>query len=356
MTDATERPEPDRQGDAPHPRHTPRLFGQDAAEAAVLAAWNGGRMPHGWMLTGPRGVGKATLAWRMARFLVTDPPARADDLDPAPGHPALRRLGALSHAGLLLLRRPWDDKAGRLRTEITVEEARRLNGFFALSAGGRRVVIVDAADDLNRNAANAILKLLEEPPEGATILLVAHRPAAILPTIRSRCRSLALHPLDEDAMRAALRQAGADVTPAVLHLAEGSVGAALSIAEGGASTYVSLVRCLGGPMMDRGAARTLADGMTGRANAGKLDVALDMVRRLAHRAARAAVLGPSEPITAQEPDALRRLAPDLAAAQALIDVVQVALDRAAHAQAVNVDPSAILWDVLVALDGHAASV
>ena len=138
-------PEPDRAGDAPHPRETERLFGQEAAEAAFLEAWNGGRMHHGWLLTGSRGVGKATLAWRIARFLLCDPPAQTDSLDPPPDHPALPRIRALSEPGLMLLRRAWDEKKKRLQAQITVEEARKLGGFFAMSSGGRRVVLLSAA-------------------------------------------------------------------------------------------------------------------------------------------------------------------------------------------------------------------
>jgi DNA polymerase III subunit delta' len=167
--------EPDRVEGAPHPRETPQIFGQAAAEAAFLDAFRGARLHHGWLLTGPRGVGKATLAWRIARFLLAQPtdgaglsdaPPPAETLSVAPDHPVARRVAALSEGRLLLLRRAWDDKNGRLRTQITVDEARKLREFLGLSApdGGWRAVIVDAADELNPSAANALLKLLEEPP------------------------------------------------------------------------------------------------------------------------------------------------------------------------------------------------
>ena len=347
--------EPDRLPGAPHPRETPRLYGQAAAEAAFLDAWNDGRLHHGWLLTGPEGVGKATLAWRIARFLLTDPPVPAATLDPAPGHPALPRILALSEPGLMLLRRPWDEKAKRLRAEITVEEARRLGGFFALSSQGRRVVIVDAADDLNRNAANAILKVLEEPPAGATLLLVAHRPARLLPTIRSRCRVLRLAPLERDDLEAAVVQAGAPAAAASA-LAEGSVGAALSLAEGGAAIYEALLDLFAHGQMDRRRARALADACAGRAGVEALDATLAAIDRLLHRSARAGLLGPPADAPEAEVRVLKRLAPHDAAARGWAQVSQEVSDRAAHARAVNVDAAAIVWDALARIEAQARRV
>ena len=349
-------PEPDRAGEAPHPRHAARLFGQEAAEAAFLAAWNAGRPHHGWLLTGPQGVGKATLAWRIARFLLTDPPARAETLDPPPGHPALSRIAALSEPGLMLIRRPWDEKAKRLATQITVDAVRRLGAFFALSAGGRRVVVVDPADDLNPAAANAILKLLEEPPAGATLLLVAHRPAAVLPTIRSRCRVLTLAPLGEDALRRAIEQAGGEAAADAIPLAGGSVGAALALADGGAEAYAALVALLARSPMDRARARALADARAGRGGAEQLDCVLSALARLMHRAARTGLLGPPEDAAEAEAATLARLAPHDAAAREWAATAQAVAARAAHARAVNVDPAAIVWDALGAVDAQARRV
>ena len=347
-------PEPDRAGEAPHPRHAARLYGQGAAERAFLDAWNGGRPHHAWLLTGPEGVGKATLAWRIARFLLADPPRPAATLDPARDHPVLRRLRALSEPRLLLLRRPWDDARGRLRDEITVDAARRLQPFFGLSAGGRRVVIVDPSDDLNRSAANAILKLLEEPPAGATLLLVSHRPARLLPTIRSRCRVLRLDPLGADDMRAAVTQAGGspDAATALAELAEGSVGAALALAEAGAAIYADLVALYARPL-DPAAARRLADACAGRGGAARLEATLALLGRLVHRAARAGVAGPPPEAVPGEAATLARLAPDVAAARRLAEAAPALAARAAHGRAVNVEAGALVWDQLAAVEAAA---
>lgn len=348
-------PEPDRLGDAPHPRMTEHLFGQEAAEAAFLEAWNTGRLHHGWLLTGARGIGKATLAWRIARFLLTDPTAPAETLDPTPGHAALPRIRALSDPGVMLIRRPWDEKGKKLKTQITVDEVRKLGGFFAMSSGGRRVVIVDPADDLNPSAANAILKLLEEPPAQATLILISHQPARLLPTIRSRCRVLRLAPLPLPALEAAVEQAGGH--PAAANaLAEGSVGAALELAEGGAETYEALVDLFARPTLDRARARAMADACAGKAGAARLDATLNAIERLLHRTARAGLLGPPADAPEAEVRALTRLAPHDVAARAWAKLAQQVGDRAAHARAVNVDPAAIVWDALSRIDGLARKI
>jgi DNA polymerase-3 subunit delta' len=211
-------PEADRLDGAPHPRETVGLFGQTAAEAVFLNALNSGRLPHAWLLTGPKGVGKATFAWRAARYLIATPPETGDalfapppagTLDIDPEHPVARRIRALSEPDLMLLRRVWDTERKRLKAQLTVDEVRGLKGFFGLSAdGARRVVIVDCADEMNPSAANALLKELEEPPKNTVMFLVSHQPSGLLPTIRSRCRTLRFAPLSPDDLVAALDQAG----------------------------------------------------------------------------------------------------------------------------------------------------
>jgi len=221
VSDAAEPPEPDRVAGHPHPRETPRLFGQEPAEQGFLAAWRDDRLHHAWLLRGPRGIGKATLAYRIARALIADGPGPGQagapaTLDAPQDCPVATRIHARSEPCLAVLRRAVNDKTGRLRSQIAVDDVRAVRRFLSLSAadGGWRVVIVDAADEMNRSAANALLKVLEEPPARTALLLVAHSPAALLPTIRSRCRTLDLRPLGPAELAAALTQAGAPVAEA----------------------------------------------------------------------------------------------------------------------------------------------
>jgi DNA polymerase-3 subunit delta' len=230
----------------PHPRETSALFGHRDAEVALLHAYRSGRIPHAWLIGGAQGIGKATLAYRMARFVLShrDPmtPAveRAATLEVDPDDPVARHVAADAHGGLLALERTLNDK-GAMRTVITVDETRATIAFFGSTAAieGWRVCIVDTVDELNPNAANALLKILEEPPQQSLFLLVSHAPARVLPTIQSRCRKLRLRPLSiEDVVRAAALATGRPVEdPALLEAAdasEGSVAHAITLLGGDA--------------------------------------------------------------------------------------------------------------------------
>lgn len=220
--------ETDKEPEAPHPRETYSYVGHGAEEQALLDALRGGRMHHAWLLAGAKGLGKATLAYRFARIALGATRSGGRPLDVDPEDPVARRVAAQSHPDLFVLRRGLNDR-GKPRREITVDEARELGAFFSLapSEGGMRVAIIDAVDDLNRNAANAILKTLEEPPAHSVLLLVCHAPGAILPTIRSRCRRLALRPVEDDLVRSAL--GGGKNDDALISLAKGRPGRAIAL-------------------------------------------------------------------------------------------------------------------------------
>jgi len=359
--EAEDLPEPDRAEGAPHPRETLSLFGHETAETAFLEAIHSGRMHHAWLITGPKGIGKATLAWRVARFLLATPMDQADalfaappseTLDIAPDHPVAHRIHALSEPGLFLLRRAWDREKKRLKTVITVDEVRRMKDFFGLSAGGngRRVVIVDAAEEMNQNAANALLKMLEEPPKNAVLLLVSHQPSRLLPTIRSRCRTLPLGAVSHDAMTGALQQAGieADDGAALAELAAGSVGEAVAmIQQEGLTLYAEIMALFATlPHMDRARVVRLADQGGAKGAEARFDLALDLIDRLLSRLARTGATGraPVE-ILPGEADLLTRLAPDMRAGRAWADLSADLTSRARRGKSVNLDPAALLLDM-----------
>ncbi len=366
-------PEPDRIEGAPHPRETLRLHGQAAAEAELLSAFATGRLHHAWMLAGPKGIGKATLAWRLARFLLATP---KDDggmfaapppssLDIAPDHPVARRLLQLAEPRHFLLRRSANDKETALSQVISVDDLRKMKSFFTLSAadGGRRTAIIDSLDEMNPASSNALLKLLEEPPANVTLILVAHQPARLLPTIRSRCRVLRLLPLAPEDLGAALAAAGGAVdqadTTAIAQLSAGSVGEAFRLANlDGLKLYASLVRLFGTlPRLDRPQALALADLAAVRGAAETFDLIVTLIDLCLARLARHGASGETPPEAAPgEARLLARLAPDPVAARHWADLGQTLSARARRGKAVNLDPAALLMDMLLKIDETAGAL
>ncbi len=264
----------------PAPEERTEWFGDPATERTLLDAYRSGRMHHAWLIGGPKGIGKATLAYRFARFALAHPDpsaptvAAATDLSLPENHSAFRKVMNRSHPNLLVLERPLDDRSNRRKSALTVDEIRRTVSFYGNTGGeaGWRIAIVDPADDMNASAANALLKVLEEPPARALFLVVSHAPGRALPTIRSRCRRLDVAELAPEKIVAALQAGGAKAAPADLELAarlaEGSLRRAILLAEhGGIASYRALVLLLSRlPDIDIAAMHDYADSVTGRGN------------------------------------------------------------------------------------------
>lgn len=266
----------------PPPRARADLVGHEAAERDLLAAVLGHRLPHAWLFAGPPGIGKATLAFRFARFLLSGEAeaggglfgAGPESLAIPPDHPTFRRVASGGHADLLTVERPVvesKDKGERRARDLPIEAVRRIAPFLRMTPaeGGWRVVILDEAERMNRHGANAVLKVLEEPPARALIILVANNPGALLPTIRSRCRLLRLSPLPEARVAAVLAEAAPDMPEAdrraLARLAEGSIGRALGLLrEDGLALYRALLDLLAGlPDPDPLVVHALGDRLSG---------------------------------------------------------------------------------------------
>jgi DNA polymerase-3 subunit delta' len=281
----------------PPPAANPVLIGQERAEAAFLNAWRSGRPAHGWLLAGPRGIGKETLAFRIARFVLSGGTAETLACDPAA--PLFRRVAAGGHSDLHVLTRQINERTGRRRAEIVIEDARALCAFLALTAGegGWRVAIVDGAEDMNRNAANAILKVLEEPPPRTLLLLVSHAPGRLLPTIRSRCWLLPLRPLGEAELVRVLGPALDGLEPGarglVLTFVEGSPGLAAALLEAdGAELCRTLSEMMADlPRLDASRVHALADRLSGTEGAETFRLIGELLLGLVARAVRGRVLG-----------------------------------------------------------------
>jgi len=357
-------PEADRLEGFPHPRETRRLFGHPAAEQALAQAFAEGRMHHAWLLAGRSGIGKATLAYRLARHVLAKPTERDPErrtLDVPLESSAVRQVDALSHPGLLVLRRPYDLRSKRFATSIPVDEVRRLKSFLGLKAGDKvwRVVIVDSADDLNPNAANALLKSLEEPPERALFLLISPEPSRLLPTIRSRCRRLDLEPLASESLRqaaqAALAASDVEAPPnekwnELDRLAAGSVRRTLQLVAGGLEMHGRVEGILSQlPKVDWTAVHTLADTLSLGAQEQRYEAFFDLLLDKVARLARAFAMGDGD---ASELALARRVIgegrlPEWAA------LWEAVLRDKAAVEELNLDRKALILRVLTRLEAAA---
>ena len=275
-------------GVLPHPREVFDYVGGETAEAEFLSALGRGRLHHAWLLTGPEGGGKATFAYRAARRLLGAAPSNGPgSLQSDPSDPVSRQVLSRSHPDLLVLQRDAED--GKTRRGIPVDDARALPEFFAKSPArsAYRVAIIDAADDLNANAANAVLKTLEEPPTQGILLLVTHSPDALLATLRSRCRRLRIEPPSLDVARAWLvDRAGVSPEDAerLLAMARGAPGQAWRLAGEGALAIDALaaatVELL--PAIDDAAMMTLAESFRGATGQARFELFFSRLARHAH--------------------------------------------------------------------------
>ena len=295
------------------PRENLLLFGHKAAERILLDAYRSGRMHHAWLITGPDGIGKATLAFRTARFILKNPdPAHqklavADDLTVDAPEGLIGKIAHGIHPNILHLQRPWDEKTKRYKTEISVDTVRRIVPFLGTTAGegGWRFVLVDPADEMNRNAANALLKALEEPPARTLFVLVSQTPGRLLATIRSRCRTLPLRPLGMSDLSAALGQFDLDFSTSdqgegrlISHLAEGSPRRALELSgQNTEALYRELIKALKtcDPLAFHSLADTCADS-----RGETLGQLLDLYAGYLHRR----VKGEAEPDSSHKPPLL----------------------------------------------------
>lgn len=249
-----EQPTPDRIEGIPLPRESDPLVGQEEAEATLLEAYRSGRMHHAWLIAGEEGIGKASLAFRIARFILAypdpamDPVVSASGLDVPGDHPAAIKVAHGTHGNVLHIQREWDERSKRFKTSLTVDPIRGIIPFLGTTAGegGWRIVIIDPADEMNRNAANALLKALEEPPARTLFLLISSMPGRLIPTIRSRCRLIACKPLDDGKMKLVLERlepgfAGQPNSGLVLALAHGSPRRAIDLIRAGGSDLYRLM-------------------------------------------------------------------------------------------------------------------
>jgi DNA polymerase-3 subunit delta' len=343
--------DPDRLDGFASPREVDRLFGHEAAVAEFTEALQGGRLHHAWLLVGPEGVGKATLAYRLARLVLAEgDPDMAGDA----GAPLFRKVAALAHPNLLLLRRSYNDKTKRYSQYIGVDEVRRLRGFLGHSAGqgSWRVIVVDRADELNQSAANALLKALEEPPPRTVFFLVSSAEGRLPVTMRSRTRTLRIGALGEEdlekAVRAALarddQEIDAETLRVALDLSQGSVRRALElVADDGIALYQEIVATMAAlPELDGLELHRMVERLAGHGETERLELYLSLLLGLIERLIRYAATG--EGGAAEERTLAKRLVSraDLAPWAEAWEAIAAARDEAF---ALNLERSLLLLDI-----------
>ncbi len=282
----------------PHPRDCTELVGHQAQIDMFTKAHSENRLHHAWLLGGPKGVGKASFAYLATRYLLANDSATPGLAVPQ-GDPIAMRIRAESHGNVRTVRRAWDQRTKKFKTVISVDDIRALTPFFGStsSEAGYRIAIIDAADDMNVNAANALLKLLEEPPARSLFFLVSHAPGRLLPTIRSRCRKLSFAPLDEPAVEGLIQQQLPDTDQqtarAVARLSEGAPGRAMALLlADGFDLYQGLFAAIGGSAAQR---NKFADPLVRAGQDEKMalfcDLTTDWLGRVARMAAKGASIG-----------------------------------------------------------------
>lgn len=243
-------PESDRAPGCPHPRETYDLLGHAEAEEKFLRAKNSERLHHAWLLIGPPGIGKSTLAYRMARSLLGGESLMPGSLNIPKSDPVAQRIESRGHGNLFVVNRPWDSKTKKFKQDITIDTIRSIGSFLQGTAAEdkeRRVIIIDSADDLNTKAENALLKMLEEPPKRTILILLSSAPGRLLPTIRSRCLTVPLKPVPQDDIRQWLIKQGSgsdDIVNACARLARGGPGKAIALAQNATEVLMPLKRFL----------------------------------------------------------------------------------------------------------------
>mgnify|MGYP003298713428 FL=1 len=364
----------------PHPKVTEALFGHQFAEQEFMNCFKLGKLHHGWLITGAKGIGKATFAWQMAKFLLTQPIPSVEpnglfgnsdenhnsDLGKNLKKAMIARILAESEPRLVVVRKSFDEKRKTFRSSIRVDEVRHLKTFFSLSVsdGGGRVAIIDCAEDMNINAANALLKTLEEPPKDTIFLLVSHNPQSLLPTIKSRCRELRLRNLTESDLKSALKQINLTIpendSKIYSFLGSGSVGNSIRLLEhDGAGLYRTLLSFLNQlPNLNGFELEKFIGTFSGNKNRSRLELFVELLNMVVSRISKAGIMGYSseDQILEDEKEIFTKLCPNPIIAKKWAELAQTQSENLKHGLAVNLDPSSLILDTFFRIEDCARMV
>ena len=276
----------------PAPQDSTFLIGHEEEAARFASSYRSGRMHHAWLLSGPKGIGKATFAFHAARHILASPePATApENFQPEEWpEPLVRQVMQGGHPDLLHLTRPWDEKTKKFKSQLSVDEIRKTQAFYSMTAGagGWRITIVDAADDMNASAANALLKILEEPPKRSVFFVITHAAGGLLPTIRSRCQMMGLSPVSEQQVVETITKLAPDLPKPMIEesakLSSGSVRRGLKLAQSdvldqfGLYSNTMASRAVGGAK-DWEAAHKISDALSKKGSEEDYQLFLELVQ------------------------------------------------------------------------------
>ncbi len=364
----------------PHPKVTETLFGHKVAEQEFLSCYKSGKLHHAWLISGAKGIGKATFAWRMAKFLLTQPidgnqvnglfdnssENQTNGADKNFDKAITARILAESEPRLVVIRKSFDEKRKTFRSSIRVDEVRKLKTFFSLSVsdGGSRVALIDSADDLNINAANALLKTLEEPPKNTVFLLISHNPQSLLPTIKSRCRELRLNNLLESDLVSALGQINLSIpendSPIYSLLGSGSVGNSIRLLEhDGANLYRTLLSFLNQlPNLNGFELEKFIGTLSGNKNRSRLELFIELLNMTIARISKAGITGhnSSGDIFINEKEIFEKLCPNPVTAKKWAELALIQSENLKHGLAVNLDPGSLILDTFFRIEECARAV
>tara|TARA_B100000963_G_scaffold2595_1_gene2037 strand:+ start:730 stop:1869 length:1140 start_codon:yes stop_codon:yes gene_type:complete len=363
----------------PHPKVTKNLFGHQTAEQEFINCFKSGKFHHGWLITGSKGIGKATFAWRVAKFLLTQPTDGQEKnslfdnsenkqiaVDAHLRNVITARILAESEPRLAIIRKSYDEKRKTFRSSIRVDEIRHLKSSFSLSVtdGGYRVAIVDCADDLNINAANALLKTLEEPPKNTVFLLICHNVHSLIPTIKSRCRELRLNSLADSDLVNALKQINLTIpeqdSEIYSLLGSGSVGNSIRLIQhDGASIYRILLSFLHQlPDLNGFELEKFIATFLGNKNKNRLELLIELLSVTVARISKAGIVGRNSSyyFLTDEKEIFTKLCPDLNSAKKWAQLAQTQSERLKDGLAVNLDPGSMILDTFFQIEDCARAI
>ena len=361
----------DKIAGAPHPMLANAIIGHSSQKVSFLSSFASNRLPQCWLLAGDMGIGKASFAWLIAKFLLTTKYQPADlkidlnesninsILEPQSGS-TLNRIISGSEQRVYIVRREYNEKRKAFFKNISIEDVRKLQSYCSLSIadGGKRIIIIDTADDLNKSSSNALLKLLEEPPNNTIFLLVSHQPNLLLPTLKSRCQKLSFSNLDQTDLGAVLTAIGCKIEPSdevsLSILSKGSAGAACRLIN---SNCINLYRDILNlasslPNLNTNKILQLNRNYFAKAKPDKFEIFLEMMQhfysRLCKTGAMQKPLLPS--VTEEEAKIMQKLCPSLKNAHAWSEAANITLSKLNKGYHLNIDVESLILDAFIYLE------